>query len=137
MLGQTRELTAVLGACGRAVAAVPEELAPLCDAARELIDVAPSIADTWASEEQSTYRGHFATLGISARRIPLRAAAMMRRALARTDPGTSDVLASIVREWCQQLEKSYDLRWVPVSAQTGLHVRTMIDTARQVCTAGG
>ncbi|WP_327428769.1 M14 family zinc carboxypeptidase [Streptomyces sp. NBC_01236] len=137
LLGQTRELLAVLDGCEGAVAAVPEELAPLRDAARELIDVAPSIVDSWASEEQSAYRGHFATLGISARRIPLRAAAMLRRALARTAPEAADTLANLVREWCRELEKAYDLRWVPVSAQTGLHVRTMIDTARLVCATGG
>ena len=135
LLGQTRELTAVLG--DRLAAAVPEDLAPLRDAARELLDVAPSIVDTWAAEEHSPYQGHFATLGIAARRIPLRAAAMMRRALARTDPEAADTLAHLVREWCQQLEKSYDLRWVPVSEQTGLHVRTMLDTARLVCEEGG
>jgi hypothetical protein len=136
LAGQTRELTAVLGE--RAVAAdVPEGLVPLHDAARELIDVAPSLVDTWAAEEHSTHQGHFAAIGISARRIPLRAAAMMCRALARTSPETSDALANLVREWCRQLEKSYGLRWVPVSAQTGLHVRTMIDTARLVCATGG
>jgi hypothetical protein len=135
LLGQTRELMAVLGE--RAAAVVPEDLAPLRDAARELVDVAPSIVETWASEEHTPYQGHFATLGVAARRIPLRAAAMMRRALARTDPELCDTLGNLVREWCRQLEKSYDLRWVPVSVQTGLHVRSMLDTARLVCATGG
>ena len=44
------------------------------------LEVAPSIVRTWAAEEPSPHQAHFATLGISARRIPLRAAAMMRRA---------------------------------------------------------
>ncbi|MER5467560.1 hypothetical protein [Streptomyces sp. NPDC002685] len=95
--------------------------------------MARSIADTWATEEQSPYQGHFATLGIAARRIPLRAAAMMRRALAHTRPEISDRLTDLVREWCRELEKSYAPRRVPVSAQTGLQVRTMVDTARLVC----
>ncbi|WP_369246628.1 M14 family zinc carboxypeptidase [Streptomyces sp. R41] len=136
LLGRTRELAAVLDERA-STAAVTEDLAPLREAARELVDVAPSLVDTWASEEHSPHQGHFATLGIAARRIPLRAAAMMRRALARTAPEVSDTLANLVREWCQELQKSYDLRWVPVSAQTGLHVRTMIDTARLVCATGG
>ncbi|PBC63616.1 3-hydroxyacyl-CoA dehydrogenase [Streptomyces sp. Tue6028] len=135
LLGHTRELVEALG--DRTAADVPDDLMPLYDAACELVEVAPSIVRTWAAEEPSPYQGHFATLGISARRIPLRAAAMMRRALARTRPDTAAVLADLVREWCQELQKSYDLRWVPVSAQTGLHVRTMLDTARLVCAAGG
>ncbi|MER5749900.1 M14 family zinc carboxypeptidase [Streptomyces sp. NPDC002088] len=135
LLARTRELTAVLSE--RPAAPVPEDLAPLRDAAAELLDVAPSIVDTWAAEELSGSRGHFATLGIAARRIPLRIAAMTRRTLARTDPRTAAALAGLVREWCQELTKTYDLRWVPVSAQTGLHVRTMIDIARRVCPEGG
>jgi hypothetical protein len=132
LLDRTRELTAVLEA--RAAAEdVPEALAPLRDAALELIDVAPSVAATWTAEELGGSRGHFATLGMGARRIPLRAAAMMRRALAPVDPATADKLGDLVREWCQELEKAYAPRWVPVSAQTGLHVRTMLDIGRRVC----
>ncbi|MGW3726475.1 M14 family zinc carboxypeptidase [Streptomyces sp. NPDC000851] len=134
LLGRTRELTALLD--GRDTA-VPDDLAPLRDAALELIGVAPSVVETWATEELSGSRGHFATLGIAARRLPLRAAAMMRRSLARTAPETADALGDLVREWCQELDKSYDLQWVPVAAQTGLHVRTMVDLARRVCEGGG
>ncbi|MFJ9146690.1 hypothetical protein ACIRP7_01135 [Streptomyces sp. NPDC102270] len=135
LLGRTRELTAVLGT--RLDTAVPQELAPLRDAARELLDVAPSIVAGWAAEEPRRFHGHFATRGISARRIPLRVAAMASRALARTEPRTTEVLDDLVREWCQELEKTYDLRWVPVAAQTGVHVRTMLHTARLVCLGGG
>lgn len=135
LLGRTRELTAVLGT--RLATAVPEDLAPLGDAARELLDVAPSIVEGWAAEEPRRFYGHFATRGISARRIPLRVAAMASRALARTEPRTAEVLDDLVREWCQELEKTYDLRWVPVAAQTGLHVRTMLHTARLVCGGEG
>ncbi|WP_449351266.1 M14 family zinc carboxypeptidase [Streptomyces shaanxiensis] len=131
LLGRSRELAAVLGT--RLDGAVPEELAPLRDAARELLGVAPSIVASWAAEEPGLFRGYFATRGISARRIPLRVAAMASRALARTDPRTVEILDDLVREWSQELEKTYDLRWVPVAAQTGLHVRTMLDTARLLC----
>ncbi|TCR17171.1 M14 family zinc carboxypeptidase [Streptomyces sp. BK205] len=131
LLGRSRELAAVLGT--RLDEAVPDDLAPLRDAARELLGVAPSIVDSWAAEEPGLFRGYFATRGISARRIPLRVAAMASRALARTDPRTVEVLDDLVREWSQELEKTYHLRWVPVATQTALHVRTMLDTARLVC----
>ncbi|MEV6764112.1 hypothetical protein AB0N16_26430 [Streptomyces sp. NPDC051105] len=77
--------------------------------------------------------GIVATLGVSARRIPLRVAAMARRALARTEPATADALADLVREWCRELGKACEPRWIPVSAQTGLQVRTMLDLAARLC----
>ncbi|MFE2041271.1 M14 family zinc carboxypeptidase [Streptomyces sp. NPDC059477] len=132
LVGRTRELTAVLAA--RAATRVPAELAPLRDAALELAEVAPSVAATWTAEERTGSRGHFATLGIAARRIPLRAAAMMRRALLPTAPTTADALADLVREWCQELDKTYTPRWIPIPAQTGLHVDTMTDIAHRLCT---
>nr|WP_239157995.1 M14 family zinc carboxypeptidase [Streptomyces sp. SID13726] len=135
LLGRIREVTDVLGE--RPGIVVPEELAPLHDAARELVEVAPSIVETWAGEEPGRFRGHFAALGISARRIPLRVAAMTGRALARGAPETAEILGNLVREWSQELEKTYDLRWVPVSAQTGLQVRTMLNTAALMCAEGG
>ena len=128
LLDRTRQLTDVLKE--RELDGVPEELRPLRDAGVQLVDVAPSIADTWAVEELPAHEGHFATLGVSARRVPLRAAAMLRRALARTDPDACETLGSLVHEWCRELRKSYDPRWVPVAVQTGLHLRTMLDTAR-------
>ncbi|KPH98649.1 peptidase M14 carboxypeptidase A [Actinobacteria bacterium OK074] len=131
LLDRARELAAVFDECE--LAAVPEESVPLRDAARELVEVAPSIAETWAMQEVIGHRGHFATLGVSARRIPLRAAAMMRRALVRVDAGGADVLGGLVREWCGELGKAYELRWVPVAVQTGLQLRTVLDTARLVC----
>ncbi|MGC0403297.1 hypothetical protein RKD27_005941 [Streptomyces sp. SAI-126] len=136
LLGRIEELATVLGT-RLDDGAVPAELAPLRDAARELLDVSPSIVECWAAEEPGGFHGHFATRGISARRIPLRVAAMASRALARTEPRTVEILDDLVREWSQELEKTYDLRWVPVATQTALHVRTMLNTARLVCAGGG
>ncbi|MFE1307549.1 M14 family zinc carboxypeptidase [Streptomyces sp. NPDC058755] len=130
MLGRTGEITALVG--DTLADEVPEDLLPLHTAARELLAVASSIAVTWEGERDGS-RGHFATLGVAARRIPLRAAAMLRRALAGTAPGTACALTELVHEWCRELEKTYEPRWIPVSAQTGLHVRTMLDVAHRVC----
>ncbi|MFK0105146.1 M14 family zinc carboxypeptidase [Streptomyces sp. NPDC091217] len=131
LLARTRELGTLLEPVRSD--AVPHELLPLHTAAAELLSVAPSLAVGWAEQEHTGSRGHFATLGVSARRIPLRVAAMARRALARTAPATADVLADLVREWCRELDKTYEPRWIPVSAQTGLHVRTMLDLAGRLC----
>ncbi|WP_338683383.1 M14 family zinc carboxypeptidase [Streptomyces acidiscabies] len=126
LLDRTRQLTDAVPES--TLAKVPEALIPLRTAALELIGVAPSIAETWATEEPPGHRGHSTALGISARRVPIRAAAMLHRALAGTQ--AADVLAVLLHDWLQELEKSFDLRWVPVSAQTGLQVRTMIETVR-------
>ncbi|MGV9272093.1 M14 family zinc carboxypeptidase [Streptomyces griseosporeus] len=132
LLRRTRLLTDLLA--GAPDADVPEGLAPLRDAARELLAIAPAVVTTWTAEEHAGSRGHFATLGVAARRIPLRAAAMMRRALAPTAPRTADALAGLVREWCAEMTRTYRPLWIPVSAQTGLHVRTMLDVATRLCT---
>ncbi|MER5523130.1 M14 family zinc carboxypeptidase [Streptomyces sp. NPDC002677] len=132
LLARTRELAALLERVP--AGAVPHDLLPLHTAAGELLRVAPSLAAGWAEAEHAGSRGHFATLDVSARRIPLRVAAMARRALARTEPATADALADLVREWCRELDKACEPRWIPVSAQTGLHVRTMLDLAARLCT---
>ncbi|MCK1823793.1 dehydrogenase, partial [Streptomyces sp. XM83C] len=130
LLRRTRRLTDLLA--GTPDTAVPDRLAPLRDAARELLAIAPAVVDTWTAEEHTGCRGHFATLGIAARRIPLRAAAMMRRALAPGAPHTADALAGLAREWCAELTRTYRPVWTPVPAQTALHVRTMLDIAARV-----
>ncbi|WP_329117345.1 M14 family zinc carboxypeptidase [Streptomyces sp. NBC_01465] len=142
LLRRTGQLTDALGAGDTAV---PEGLIPIRTAAQELIDVAPSIVGTWDSYAEDPYaqgglrtvEGHFASLALAARRIPLRAAAMMRRALEVTEPATADALTGLVRAWCRELEETYDPRWVPVAAQTELHVRTMLDLAGKLLVDDG
>ncbi|MFF9620231.1 M14 family zinc carboxypeptidase [Streptomyces griseosporeus] len=133
LLRRTRLLTDLLA--GAQDTDVPDGLAPLRDAARELLAIAPAVVTTWTAEEHTGSRGHFTTLGVAARRIPLRAAAMMRRALAPTAPRTADALGALVREWCAEMTRTYRPLWIPVPAQTGLHVRTMLDVATRLCTA--
>ncbi|MET8976187.1 M14 family zinc carboxypeptidase [Streptomyces sp. NPDC004539] len=127
LLDRTRQLAAAVPEA--ALAKVSDALIPLRTAALELLDVAPSIVETWATEEPPGHRGHSVALGISARRVPIRAAAMLRRALADTE--TADVLDALLHDWLQELEKSFEVRWLPLAAQTGLHVRTMIETVRR------
>ncbi|MEU9338229.1 M14 family zinc carboxypeptidase [Streptomyces sp. NPDC048290] len=130
LVARTRELAALLpGGADHA----PGPLAPLRDAARELIEVAPSVAATWAAEEITGSRGHIATLAVAARRLPLRAAGMMRRALLPTAPTTANALGDLVREWCQELDKTFTPHWLPIPTQTSLHVHTMLDVAERIC----
>jgi hypothetical protein len=69
--------------------------------------------------------GNSVSLGVAARRIPLRAAAMMRQAL-----GGAPALDTLVEAWARELASTFDARWVPVTDQTELQIRTMLALAR-------
>ncbi|MGW6752662.1 M14 family zinc carboxypeptidase [Streptomyces sp. NPDC055006] len=139
LLSRTKQLEAVLGEC---TSRVPEERLPFLTAAKELIEVAPGIVDTWTSydarelgaAELAATVGNSVSLGISARRTPLRAAAMLRGALgerpAPADAAVAARLDGLVGDWCQDMERQYEPRWVPLTAQTNLHTQTMLGVAR-------
>ncbi|MER7202021.1 hypothetical protein CG723_16600 [Streptomyces sp. CB01635] len=121
----------------------PRPPVPLA-AAQELIEVAPGIVDTWTSydarelgaAELAATVGNSVSLGISARRAPLRAAAMLRGALgerpAPADAAVAARLDGLVGEWCEDTERQYEPRWVPLTAQTNLHMQTMLAIAREL-----
>ncbi|MBC9716711.1 3-hydroxyacyl-CoA dehydrogenase [Streptomyces sp. TRM66268-LWL] len=125
-----------------ALAGVPEPSSPYQAAARELLDVAPEVAVTWREYAPggsgiAATAGSGTSMGIAARRIPLRAAAMMRRALlaegrtaqgrtatART-AGAARALEWLMREWCAELATEFRAAWVPVATQVALQTRVM------------
>jgi hypothetical protein len=116
-----------------------EETAPIAAAAREILDVCPTLAETWrelaAPPDGSplvvgTSAGNCASLAVTARRTPLRAAAMARRALDPEDTIRADALNGLLRAWCAELEAGFAPYWVPVDDQAALHVRTMLGIAR-------
>ncbi|MFI6288460.1 M14 family zinc carboxypeptidase [Streptomyces sp. NPDC051018] len=108
---------------------------PLAAAARELLDVCPAIAGTWhslsppraAAAAMGTTAGNRASLGIAARRITLRAAAMSRRALAPGGPAQAlAALDALLDGWSREFETAFSPRWLPVATQAELHVSTML-----------
>ncbi|MEN1885450.1 M14 family zinc carboxypeptidase [Streptomyces mirabilis] len=124
LLGRAKQLEAVVGELGPRAPETPEEIAHFT-AARELMDIGPGVVDTWNSAELATTVGNAVSLGVAARRIPLRAAAMMRQAL-----GGAPALDALVEAWARELASTFDARWVPVTDQTELQIRTMLALAR-------
>ncbi|MFF0445601.1 hypothetical protein ACFYT4_04120 [Streptomyces sp. NPDC004609] len=111
---------------------------PLAAAARELLDVCPAIAATWrslgpphaATAVMGTTAGNRASLGIAARRITLRAAAMSRRALTLNAPEPAlAALDALLAAWSRELATAFSPRWLPVATQAELHVSTMLRIA--------
>lgn len=124
LLGRAKQLEAVVGELEPRSPETPDELAHFT-AARELMDIGPGVVDTWSSAELATTVGNCVSLGVAARRIPLRAAAMMRQAL-----GDAPALDTLVEAWSHELASTFDARWVPVADQTALQIRTMLALAR-------
>ncbi|MEV2193502.1 M14 family zinc carboxypeptidase [Streptomyces phaeochromogenes] len=135
LLSRAKQLERVLGALADRPPADERRL-PFHTAARELMDIGPGVVDTWNTHdahglgdaELATTVGNSVSLGIAARRIPLRAAAMMRSALDEPP----EALDTLVRDWSQELETTFVARWVPVHRQTALHIRTMLHLTRQL-----
>ncbi|GAX50230.1 M14 family zinc carboxypeptidase [Streptomyces olivochromogenes] len=124
LLGRAKQLEAVVGELGPRSPQTPDQIAHFT-AARELMDIGPGVVDTWNSAELATTVGNAVSLGVAARRIPLRAAAMMRQAL-----GGAPALDTLVEAWARELASTFDARWVPVTDQTELQTRTMLALAR-------
>ncbi|MCX4400718.1 M14 family zinc carboxypeptidase [Streptomyces sp. NPDC059837] len=124
LLGRAKQLEAVVGELGPRSPRTPDQIAHFT-AARELMDIGPGVVDTWNSAELATTVGNSVSLGVAARRIPLRAAAMMRQGL-----GGAPALDTLVETWSRELASTFDARWVPVADQTALQIRTMLVLAR-------
>ncbi|MHA5049575.1 M14 family zinc carboxypeptidase [Streptomyces sp. SD15] len=124
LLTRAKQLEEIVGELDPRTPETPDGLAHFT-AARELMDIGSGVVDTWTAAELATTVGNSLSLGIAARRIPLRAAAMMRQAL-----GGAPALDTLVGAWSRELESTFDARWVPVADQTELQARTMLALAR-------
>lgn len=141
LLSRSKQLEEVLGPLADRPPRDPARL-PFYTAARELMDIGPGVVDTWTTHdahglgdaELATTVGNSVSLGIAARRIPLRAAAMMRGAFGEAATGTAaiEALDALVSDWSRELDATFDARWVPVHRQTALHTRTMLRLAGQL-----
>lgn len=115
------------------VARIRPRLGDLPDAARLLAPVddyllvCPGIADSW--DPGAPGGGHrlpplgtarLTALGISGRRLALRAAGLLHQLVTTAAPGLTGVLADLDRlldAWCAEYEHVYRARWIPVARQ--------------------
>ncbi|MFC4030975.1 M14 family zinc carboxypeptidase [Streptomyces polygonati] len=101
---------------------------PLLRTVRELIAIGPRLAAEWdpavrppdAAPLPPMTTARVTSIEVYAQRIPLRAAAMLRRI---TDQPS---VARLVDDWCEAYERAYRPRWVPVADQVEQQARSVI-----------
>ncbi len=76
-------------------------------------------------------RAYVGSVDAFARRVPLRAAAMLRRALRDTDAEAAARLDRLVAHWSDAFAARFRARWVPVRHQVEHQSRTVVAAARQ------
>ncbi|MEI5521047.1 M14 family zinc carboxypeptidase [Streptomyces brasiliscabiei] len=103
---------------------------PLLRAARWALALAPGLARDWTDgpppDLSAAYVGSVDAFG---RRLPLRAAAMLRRALVDAGAPGAPFLEELVAEWCESFGERFRARWVPVADQVEHQVRTVVAVA--------
>ncbi|MGW0843721.1 M14 family zinc carboxypeptidase [Streptomyces sp. NPDC002787] len=109
---------------------LPGPEGPLLRAARWALALVPGLARDWTDgpppDLSTAYVGSVDAFG---RRLPLRAAAMLRRVLVDADDPGAPLLEELVTEWCESFADRFRARWVPVCDQVEHQVRTVLAAA--------
>ncbi|MET9443028.1 M14 family zinc carboxypeptidase [Streptomyces sp. NPDC006610] len=103
---------------------------PLLRAARWVLELAPGLAADWRdtppADDTMAYVG---SVDAFARRLPLRAAAMLLRVLRETDDRAAPRLERLVAEWSDSFAERFRARWVPLEHQIEHQSRTVVAAA--------
>jgi hypothetical protein len=101
---------------------------PMLRTVRELVRIGPQLSAEWdpalrppdAAPLPPMTTARVTSIEVYAQRIPLRAAAMLRR--------VADVPAAtrLVDDWCEAYEQAYRPRWVPVADQVEQQARSVL-----------
>ncbi|GAA3505823.1 M14 family zinc carboxypeptidase [Streptomyces prasinosporus] len=103
---------------------------PLLRAAAWGLDVVPGLAaDLVRTPPADGTRAYVGSVDAFARRVPLRAAAMLRRALHGTDARAAARLEHLVALWSDAFAVRFRARWVPVEHQVEHQSRTVVAAA--------
>ncbi|WP_437072856.1 M14 family zinc carboxypeptidase [Streptomyces sp. enrichment culture] len=103
---------------------------PLLRAARWALELVPGLAADWIHTPPAD--GSMAYVGsvdAFARRLPLRAAAMLLRVLRETDDRAAPVLERLVVDWSETFAERFHARWVPLEHQVEHQSRTVVAAA--------
>ncbi|MFF8632917.1 M14 family zinc carboxypeptidase [Streptomyces pilosus] len=104
---------------------------PLLRAAVWGLELVPGLADDLVRTPPADgTRAYVGSVDAFARRVPLRAAAMLRRALTATDAGAAGRLERLVAHWSDAFATRFRARWVPVEHQVEHQSRTVVAAAR-------
>ncbi len=105
---------------------------PLLRAATWVLELVPGLAaDLAHTPPADGTRAYVGSVDAFARRVPLRAAAMLRRALRHTDAQAAARLDQLVAQWSDAFATRFRARWVPVRHQVEHQSRTVMAAARQ------
>ncbi|OKK13696.1 M14 family zinc carboxypeptidase [Streptomyces sp. CB02400] len=105
---------------------------PLLRAATWGLELVPGLAaDLVRTPPVDGTRAYVGSVDAFVRRVPLRAAAMLRRALRESDAGAAARLEGLVARWSDAFAGRFRARWVPVEHQVEHQCRTVLVTARQ------
>ncbi|MFF5156686.1 M14 family zinc carboxypeptidase [Streptomyces sp. NPDC000348] len=104
---------------------------PLLRAAAWGLELVPGLAaDLVRTPPADGTRAYVGSVDAFTRRVPLRAAAMLRRALRESDAGAADRLEGLVARWSAAFAGRFRARWVPVNHQVEHQSRTVLAAAR-------
>ncbi|MFF9280230.1 M14 family zinc carboxypeptidase [Streptomyces griseosporeus] len=104
---------------------------PLLRAARWALDLVPGLAEDWArTPPADTSRAYVGSVEAFARRLPLRAAAMLLRVLRQYDDRAAPPLTGLVADWSDAFARRFQARWVPLEHQIEHQSGTAIAAAR-------
>ncbi|MFR9797645.1 M14 family zinc carboxypeptidase [Streptomyces sp. MS06] len=103
---------------------------PLLRAARWSLELVPGLAADWIhTQPAGTTMAYLGSVEAFARRLPLRAAAMLLRALRERDDRAAESLERLVVAWSDAFAARFRARWVPVRHQVEHQSRTVLAAA--------
>ncbi len=103
---------------------------PLLRAARWGLELVPGLAaDLTHTPPADTTMAYVGSVDAFARRVPLRAAAMLRRVLQECDDHAAPRLEHLVGVWSEAFAERFRARWVPVEHQVEHQSRTVVAAA--------
>jgi hypothetical protein len=103
---------------------------PLLRAARWALELVPGLAADWAHTPPVGHTmAYLGSVDAFARRLPLRAAAMLLRVLQETDDRAAPRLEQLVSTWSDAFAERFRARWVPLENQVEHQSRTVVAAA--------
>ncbi|WP_217236704.1 M14 family zinc carboxypeptidase [Streptomyces sp. AC555_RSS877] len=103
---------------------------PLLRAARWGLELVPGLAaDLIHTPPADNTRAYVGSVDAFARRVPLRAAAMLLRVLRETDDRAAPRLEPLVATWSHAFAERFRARWVPLEHQIEHQSRTVVAAA--------
>ncbi|MFI5659078.1 M14 family zinc carboxypeptidase [Streptomyces sp. NPDC051684] len=110
---------------------LPHTDGPLLGAACWALGLVPGLADDWVQPPPpGATMAYVGSIDAFARRLPLRAAAMLLRVLEEAGDLAAPRLDALVTRWCEAYAERFGARWVPVAHQIEHQARTTVAAVR-------